>query len=61
MPAETGKYRLSDRIDLPRKVNNRAFFKTSTLFQSGILRQLIVGEVSGAGSGAGKWLVAEQK
>lgn len=35
---ETGKYRLSDRIDLPLEVNNRAFFKTSALLQSGVLR-----------------------
>lgn len=34
---ETGKYSLSDRIDLPLEVNNRAFFRTSALLQSGVL------------------------
>lgn len=39
---ETGKYRLSDRIDLPLEVNNRAFFKTSALLQSGVLRHSLL-------------------
>lgn len=39
---ETAKYRLSDRIDLPLKVNNRAFFKTSALLQNGVLRRSLL-------------------
>lgn len=39
---ETGKYRWSDRIDLPLEMNNRAFFKTSALLQSGVLRHSLL-------------------
>jgi len=39
---ETGKYRLSDRIDLPLEVNSRAFFKTSALLQSGVFRHSLL-------------------
>lgn len=55
-----------NRIDLPLEVNNRAFFffffpNLSTTSKWRLKAQLIVGEISGAGSGAGKWLVAEPK
>lgn len=39
---ETGNYRVSDRIDLPLKVNNRAFFKASALLQSGVSRHSLL-------------------